>query len=58
MPFDHLPLTEARETIKEDDVCRVLRRAAQDIRNRGLARHTGQDPFGRRCVVNAVSCAV
>lgn len=53
--FDHLPLTEARETIKEDDVSRVLRRAAEIMRKRGSCRGT---PRGRKvCMMKAVTLA-
>lgn len=54
MPLDGNPRDYQTE---QDEVVRVLRRAAQEVRLRGLAKGTQEDAQGRVCVHGAIAIA-
>jgi hypothetical protein len=56
MPFDSLPDLPS-DLSAEDEVCRVLRRAAQVIRERGWTQYRNCDGRGRVCLSGAIFVA-
>lgn len=60
MPFDNFnfPLPSQGETECEDEIVRTLRRAADEIRRRGLTKGRQCDVDGRVCLHGAIAVAV